>query len=251
LKPRPEPPAGADALLALVLRLSSNASALREWLGGGDFEESELIGVLRRAVPVAFLELVARTPPWSERPRVLGGVVLNPKTPRPLAQRLLPNLYWHDLAEAAASPRLEGGIRTRAEGLLKDQFDDLRTGEKIALGRLATPPLLRLLLLEADPKVLAAALDNPRLRESDLSALLQGGDGTRPLAEAVAASNRWMKSYAVRVALVLQPKTPLALALSQLTSLVPRDLRRIAATEALTPLLQAAAARVAKEAPQG
>src|SRR6185436_12135821 len=105
--------------------------------------ESELLGVLRRAVPVGFLEAVAQTAPWSERPRVLGGVVLNPKTPRGLAQRLLPNLYWHDLAEAAANLRLEGGIRARAEGLLKDQLDDLRMGEKITLARLATPALLR------------------------------------------------------------------------------------------------------------
>src|SRR6185295_18931366 len=113
--------------------------------------------------------------------RVLGGVVLNPKTPRGLAQRLLSSLYWHDLAEAAASTRLEGGIRARAEGLLKDQLDDLRTGEKITLARLATPALLRPLLLETEPKVLAAALENPRLRESDLAGLLQGGEATRAL----------------------------------------------------------------------
>jgi hypothetical protein len=177
--------------------------------------------------------------------------VLNPKTPRALAQRLLPNLYWHDLAEAAASPRLEGGIRARAEGLLKDQLDDLRLGEKIALARIATPALLRPLLIEPEPKILAAALENPRLRESDLAGLLQSADATRALAETVASSSRWMKSYAVRVALVLQPRTPLALALAQLTSLVPRDLRRVALAPGLPGVVQAAAARVAKEAPEG
>lgn len=251
MKPPPDPEPGTDALFAQILRVGPSAAALRPFVAGLDADESLMIAVLRRAVPVAFLETVAATAPWSERPRVLGGVVLNPRTPRALAQRLLSVLYWRDLADAAASPRLEGGVRARAEGLLKDQLVDLRLGEKITLARLATPPVLRLLLLESDPKILAAALDNPRLRESDLSALLQSAEATRLLSESIVASSRWMRSYAVRLALVLQPKTPLALALAQLTSLVPRDLRRLVETPGLVPLIQAAAARVAREAQEG
>jgi hypothetical protein len=247
MKPPRDASSGTDALFAEVLRHAGNPPALRRLLVEGAVDESALIGVLRRGVPPPFLEIVAQTAPWSERPRVLGGVVLNPKTPRPLALRLLSSLYWRDLAEAAASPRLDGGVRARAEGLLKDQLPDLRLGERITLGRLATPPVLRALLADTDDKVLAAALENPRLREADLVARLQGGKGSRALIEAIAASSRWMRSYALRLALVLEPKTPLGIALAQLTSLVGRDLRRIASTPGLPPLVQAAAARVAKE----
>ncbi len=251
MRPPPDPESGVDALFAQVIRLGPSPAVVRPFAASLDADETLVIALLRRALPVAFLEALAATPPWTERPRVLGGIVLNPKTPRGLSQKLLPVLYWRDLAEVAASPRLEGGVRARAEGLLKDQLLDLRLGEKITLARLATPPVLRLLLLEGDAKILAAALDNPRLRESDLSALLQGAEATRALSEAVTASSRWMKSYAVRLALVLQPRTPLALALAQLTSLVPRDLRRLVETPGLPPLIQAAAARVAREAQEG
>ena len=59
------------------------------------------------------LEAVASVSPWSERPRLLALVVLNPKAPRPLAQRLVSSLYWHDLAEVAAT-RAGAGGRARA-----------------------------------------------------------------------------------------------------------------------------------------
>ncbi len=209
-----------------------------------------MIGLLRLAVPVALLEAVAATSPWSDRPRVLGGVCLNPRAPRTLAQRLLPALYWRDLADVAASPRIEGGVRVRGEALLKERLPDLRLGEKIALGRIATPPVLRMLLLEADPKILEATLRNPRLTESDLVGLVRTKEAPRPLLEAVAAASRWQASYAVRLALVLQPRTPAAVSLAQLTSLVEHDLRRVAENPTLPPLIQAAAGRVAAEARQ-
>jgi hypothetical protein len=65
------------------------------------------------------------------------------------------------------------------------------------------------------------------------------------LLEQVARSPRWSERYAVRLGLVLQPRTPLALALAQVSSLVRRDLLRVAETPGLRPILQAAALRVA------
>ena len=251
MKPKPQRRPNTDALLAELLRLGPARPGLRACLENAALDESEMIALLRRPVGVPFLELVAASAPWCARPRVLGGVVLNPVTPRVLAQRLLPSLYWRDLADVAASPRLDAGVRAKAEGQLKDKLSDLRLGEKITLARLATPLLLRLMLLETDPRILSAGLENPRLRESDLAAFLQGLDVTRALLEATGGSSRWKGSYAVRLALVLQPKTPLPVALAQLTSLVARDLKRLVETPGLAPLLQAAAARVAREAQEG
>jgi hypothetical protein len=55
----------------------------------------------------------------------------------------------------------------------------------------------------------------------------------------------------VRLELVLQPATPLALALARLSSLLPRDLRRVAEAPDLRPLVQAAALRVVGAALRG
>jgi hypothetical protein len=71
------------------------------------------------------------------------------------------------------------------------------------------------------------------------------------LLEAVCSSSRWGSDYAVRLALTLQPRTPLALALGQISSLVPRDLRRVAEAGELRPLVRAAAQEVLDRAGDG
>src|SRR5262245_21995280 len=244
---RPTP--SLDALFAELLVAGEDARRVREFLARGELDEALLVALLRRAVPLRALELAAMSPPWCDRPVVLGAVVLNPRTPRVLSLRLLPSLYWRDLAEAAASPRVQNAVRLRAEALLRERLPELRLGDRIALGRIATPPVLALLLEDADAKVVQGALDNPRLREEDLRLALRAALASRTLLEQAAASSRWRDVYGVRLELVLQPRTPLALALAQVSSLVPRDLRRVARTPGLTPLLQAAALRVAGDAP--
>ena len=237
----------SEQLLAELLSVGQHAAGARAFVTERGLSEADMLALLRLAVPVAFLEALASTSPWSERPRVLGGICLNPKAPRALAQRLLPGLYWRDLAVAVASPRVDGGVRARAEALLKERLPELRLGEKITLARLATAGVLRPLLQEPDPRILEAALQNPRLSESALSGMVQSGEASRPLLEAVAAAPRWRASYAVRLALVLQPRTPMGIALAQLTSLEGHDLRQIAAHPGLRPIVQAAAGRVAAE----
>jgi hypothetical protein len=235
--------AAADALFAAALRAGESRIHAREALAEA-LDEQVLAAVLRRAVPIAFLEEVASARPWSERPRVLARVVQNPRAPRTLALRLVSALYWHDLAEVAASSRLPAAVRSRAESLLRDGLPDMRLGDRVTLARLATPALLPGLLADAERKVIESALLNPRLREDDLVSALRRDDLAPALVEAVAASPRWASNYATRLALVLQPRTPLAIALQQISSLVPRDLRRVAGETGLRPLVQAAALAV-------
>lgn len=235
-----------DALFAQLMQAGQSAPRLREVLAAPPLDEVLVLGVLRRPVPVRFLELVAVTPPWSERPRLLGGVALNPKTPRVLALRLLPSLFWRDLADVAASPRLPKGVRGRAESILQEQLPDMRLGEKITLAKIATQPVLARLLADPEPRIAEACLINPRLREEDLVTAVRQETATRALLEGAAASTRWGDRYAVRLALVLQPRTPLGVALAQITSLVGRDLQRVAEAAGLRPLVQAAARRLAE-----
>lgn len=241
----PEPP--LDNLYTELLRAGENVADIRGFLTRHQPDDLLLLGLLRRAVPMRFLEFVATTSPWSERPRTLAGVVLNPRTPAPLALRVVQGLLWRDLAEVAHSPRLAAAVRNRAEALLVDQVPDLRTGEKVTLAKIATPPVLRLVILDPDRKVSEAALINPRLREEDLLLVIRQPTVPVGLLEEAAASRRWAANYAVRRELVLQPRTPLAVALAQLSSLISKDLLRIADTEGLAPLIQRAALRVAQQ----
>jgi hypothetical protein len=204
-----------------------------------------LVALLRRAVPLPFLEIVASTPPWSDDHRLLAAVVLSPRATRPLGLRLVGSLQWRDLADVAASPRVAVGVKIRAEAMLKEQLLELRLGEKITLAKMATPPVLMLLLADPDVKVVEAGLINARLREEDLLILVRAEMPSRPLLEGIVASSRWADRYAIRLAIALQPRAPVALALGQLSALTTKDLARVAEAPDLTPIVQLAAARVA------
>jgi hypothetical protein len=240
--------AAVDALFGEALRAGESRAGAREVVARAQ-DEQVLAAVLRLAVPVAFLEEVASARPWSERPRVLARVVLNPRAPRALSLRLVPALYWRDLADVAATPRVPAAVRSRAESILRDGLPDMRLGDRVTLARLATPALLPALLADGERQVAESSLLNPRLREEDLVTALRKDGVTPALVEATAVSSRWAANYAVRLALVLQPRTPLPLALQQISSLVPRDLRRVADETALRPLVRAAAREVL-EAPE-
>jgi hypothetical protein len=239
--------AAVDALFAEALRAGESRPRAREALAQAR-DEQVLAATLRRAVPVAFLEEVAAAWPWSGRPRVLARVVLSPRAPQPLALRLVSSLYWRDLADVAATPRLPAAVRSRAESTLRDGLPDMRLGDRITLARLATPALLPPLLADGDRQVAESTLVNPRLREEDLVVALRKDHVSAALVEAVVASSRWAANYAVRLTLVLQPRTPLAIALQQISSLVPRDLRRVAEEAVLRPLVRAAALEVLEAA---
>ena len=100
-----------------------------------------------------------------------------------------------------------------------------------------------LLLADRERRVADACLINPRLREEDLLNAIRQEAVSRALLEAVTESTRWAANYSVRLAVVLQPRTPLPIALAQVSALVPRDLRRLAEAD-VAPLLQIAASRL-------
>jgi hypothetical protein len=242
----PDPPADVDALHAAVLRAGEGVQALRAALVARAPDATALIALLRRAVPLRLLELLA-APPWSEDARVLAGVVLNPRAPVPLSLRVLAALFWRDLAAVALAPRVAGPVRVRAEALLREKVPDLRLGERVALAKIATAAVLPLLLADEAPRVAQACLINPRLREEDLATALRQDGASAALIEAACVSTRWSGNYAVRMAIVLQPRTPLALALGQLSALVPRDLRRVGEAP-VAQLLRVTASRLLERA---
>jgi hypothetical protein len=238
-----------DTVFGELLRAGENEARLRAALAACTLDSPDMISLLRRAVPVRFLEIVASTLPHSDDARVLAAVVLNPRVPRHLALRIVPSLFWRDLADVAAGPRVPGAVRVRAEGVLKDRVSELRVGEKVTLGKIATPAVLPILLANPDARVIRACLQNPRLREEDLVTAVRQQAAPRALLEETPESWRWRDSYAVRLALVLQPQTPLGVSLGQISSLLPADLLRVAETPGLPTLVQITAQRVAGREP--
>jgi hypothetical protein len=236
-----------DRLYSELVLIGENVAGVQEFCARHELSESVLLALLRRAVPHKFLEHVVNTRPWSERSGILGAAAMNPRVPRHIALRLVSALTWVDLARLAVTPRVDAAVRSRCEEILNERLPDMRLGERVALARRATPRILMRLLLDDDPKIIDAGLLNPRLREEDVLYSIRREGPSRTLLGRVTECFRWRDNHAIRLALVLQPRTPLSVALTQLSHLLDSALAQLAVTTTLPPLVRAGAERVLEE----
>jgi hypothetical protein len=101
-----------------------------------------------------------------------------------------------------------------------------------------------LLLRDPHPDVVRILLDNPHLVEDDVVHVAAARPGAPPSLALIAEHARWSARYAVRRALVLNPATPMHLAVRLATTLRPADLRELARDPMVAPALRMQAAQI-------
>jgi hypothetical protein len=222
------------------------ASVLAEHLASksADAAVDELAQVIERAVRRgdgdAILALVglalalgaADLVPYEQRRELYG--VARQRAHAPVARLFLDALPTH-AASAAGDP-------LAPERPLTPNGRPLTLGERKSLARGHRRELLLQLLRDPHPDVVAVLLDNPHLTEPDVVALAARRPSTPDALAHVAASQRWVPRYNVRLALVKNPYTPLPWAVRLATTLRMLDLRQVAADPNLAPLLREQAA---------
>lgn len=159
---------------------------------------------------------------------VRRDLACDPATPEAQALELLPGLFWRDLAEVSLNIQLRPPLRAAAERQLAERLPALAEGEKVTLARRAAATVLGRLLRDPSRRVVAAALDNPRLTEGLLYPLVRRETTVPAVLALVAESPRWGNHYELKVGLAQNPATPLDVALRLLPSLKRSDLRTVA-----------------------
>ena len=114
----------------------------------------------------------------------------------------------------------------------------LTLGERMTLARGWRCELLPLLLRDPDPKVLAIALNNPRVREPDIVALAAYRYCEAHQLVMIARHPHWRRQSAVRRALVQNPRLPLGAALRIVPILNSQERRQIANSSAVPEALR-------------
>ncbi len=125
------------------------------------------------AITSSLLDRISRSPFWMKFSKLRAAIVLHPRTPRLVSMKLIPGLGWHDLARVAAQPALPPPVRRAAEFLLGVRVRELTLGERVALARIASHGVIRVLLRDESPRVLEVLLKNPRIVEEDAVAILR------------------------------------------------------------------------------
>jgi hypothetical protein len=139
---------------------------------------------------------------------------------------------------ASALGRVIPGDPLAPERPLTPSGRPLTLGERKSLARGHRRELLLQLLRDPHPDVVAVLVDNPHITERDVLVLASRRPSTAEALAHVAASQRWMPRYGVRLALVKNPYTPVPWAVRLATTLRATDLREVASDSHLAPLVR-------------
>jgi hypothetical protein len=183
----------------------------------------------RKNLPTAVIEEICQRREWLRTYTLKKALAYHPHTPRLVSVRLLRELYLMDLVQIALLPGVSAELKRNAEDQLTTRLPQLPLGQKITLGRRGPARVAGLLLAEGHPLVIPVALDNSHLTAAQVLKALAREGVPESAVHAIAQHRKWSCDYNVRLALVRNPATTLAVSLSFLPELTVSDLHELAA----------------------
>lgn len=190
-------------------------------------EDLGLVILKRSDLPAQVLDRLSRNGGVVKSRKVKLALIEHPRTPRHISIPMVRHLFTFDLMQVALTPVVPADIKMAAEESLISRLERLSQGERLALARRASGRVAAKLLLDAEPRVMRAALENSRLTESAVIKALMGRGAPEALVTAVCHHAKWSPRREIRVALLRNEKTPLSRALEFSRSLPPALAREI------------------------
>lgn len=202
-------------------------------------EDQELALLERRDLTPEILELLSQKPAAIKSRKVCFALAAHPRTPRPLALRLLRRFYTFDLMQFSLEPTVAADLKGVANQHLVTRLAFTTVGECLTLARRASETVAAALLLDQESSVSIIALDSPRLTEAAIIKALTRPNASAALVEAVCHHPKWSLRREIRLALMRNPHTPLARALEFSRTLPSPLLRDILHTSRLPEKVKA------------
>lgn len=211
-----------------VLVQESSPDGLAALLLNPALDERHVRLLLRRVeLPTQTVEMIAGNRKWLRSEAVRLALVVHPHAPRRLALTLLRQLLALDLVRVSMNITAPPEIRCIAEELVIERVRQLPLGEKLTLARRGPARVAGALLADGHQDVISVVLQNPFLTEAQVVRVLWRASVAPPVVVAIAEHSKWSVRYAVRLALVRNVHTPVAIALRILPNLLLTDLREL------------------------
>jgi hypothetical protein len=199
--------AGGDELFSLVQ--DGAPEVLRSLLKNRHLAEEHLLALLRRRdLSEDLLKALYQHELTKSSYRLKAALAAHPKSPTSVLQSLLPHLHLFDLLAICLHPATTPDQKLAAERTIVQHLPGVPLGNRITLARRAPATLLVELLGGGEGQLIAAALDNPRLREGNLVQYLSSGRATAQAITSIFRHPRWQQLPSLRLTLLKNPQTP-------------------------------------------
>jgi hypothetical protein len=190
-------------------------------------EELALALLQRRDLPPGINAELAKNGRVLKIRKVRLALVMHPRTPRQVTLPQLRHLFTFDLMQVTISPQVATDIRMAGEEMLVTRIKTMASGERLTLARRGSGRTSAELLLDPEPRIVTAALNNSRLTEALLVRALGDPKPSRQLAQQAAVHEKWSVGRDVRLALLRHPHTPLSAAITFTETFSPRFLEDV------------------------
>lgn len=225
--------AEGDELFTLVQ--DPAPEVLRTLLKNRHLAEEHLLALLRRRdLAEDLLKTLHQHELATSSYRLKVALAAHPNSPTSVLQSLLPHLHLFDLLGICTHPGTTPDQKLAAERAIVQRLPGVPLGNRITLARRAPSSLLLELLSGGEAQVIAAALDNPRLKEGSLVQYLSGGRATAHAITMIFRHLRWQKLPAIRLTLLKNPQTPENIFRQLLTSCPLAELKNLRLSNRLT-----------------
>src|SRR5258708_4173397 len=129
-------------------------------------EDLALVLLKRSDLPAQVLDQLSKNSGLTKSRKVKLALVEHPRTPRHISIPMVRHMFTFDLMQVALTPVVPADIKMAAEGSLINRLERLSQGERLSLAHRASGRVAATLLLDPEPRVVHAALENSRLTES-------------------------------------------------------------------------------------
>ena len=142
-----------------------------------------------------------------------------------------------------SGPDLEGHTEEEKAQTFQQRLAGMTVPEKVKCASKGTREMRSVLIRDPNRMVAAAVLSCPKVNEAEVEAFAKMGNVSEEILRTIAMSRAWTKSYGVLLALVKNPKTPVALSINMMQRLNDSDVKKLSTDRNVPEALRAFARR--------
>jgi hypothetical protein len=173
--------------------------------------------------------------------RRVHGVDPTAKPPEDSAAALMAEYHEELAREAEAAAGAETAEDQQRKLTITQRIMKMSVAEKIKLATLGNREARTILVRDANKLVSLAAAQSPRITDGEILSLAHSKTASAEILRYIYENRDFLKTYAIRVALVRNPKVPLPTALKFLPTLQDRDIKELARDRNVPATVQAQA----------
>ncbi len=159
-----------------------------------------------------------------------------------------PDAGQTEVNDAGAGPGpLSADKQPERELTVFQQVQRMNVAEKVKFAFRTDKEGRTLLLKDTSKLVVLAVLNSPKITEQEIESVAKSRNVSEDVLRAIARKKEWMGNYAIKLGLASNPKTPIAIAMSQLQLLKTRDLGFLAKDRGVPEAIRNAAQRLVRQ----